>query len=86
MSPNATINKIKCTLSQSINKNTTGIHTQGLCMSMYVSCAQTWTCKYLTHTHKPHITTYKTEIKNKEIFLFFIFAQFHLAQCDPDPI
>lgn len=59
MSPNAichvehttttttTTNKIECTLSQPINKNTTGIHKQSLFISMYVACALTWSCKYL---------------------------------------
>lgn len=102
MSPNAvrhvrhttaTTNIIKCTLSQPINRNTTGIHTQGLCISMYVACAQTWSCKYLnppTLTNLislgPKQPKYKTQIKNKEILQFFFlsFLQwFHLAQCDP---
>lgn len=84
MSPDAaTTNTIKCTLSQPINKNTTGIHTQGLCISMFVARAQTWSCKILqsTHAHKPHITwpgqpKYKTEIKNKVILVFHVCNDF----------
>lgn len=85
-----TTNKIECTLSQPINKNTTGIHTY-LCISMYAACAQTWSRKmYLnppTLTNLislgPNSQNIKLKLKTKKCSGFAFLQQFHLAQCDP---
>lgn len=85
-----TTNTIKCTLSQPINKNTTGIHTQSLCISMYVAWTQTWSCKYFNTTLTNSISlgsnSQNTKLKkqtNKKSSCFSFLQWLHLAQWGP---